>query len=331
MNFLKGFQERIFSVAKGEFEALALELYEFQRRNNPVYKSYLQQLGIMAQPVTDYKKIPFLPIEFFKHHRVTTGEWQEQCIFQSSGTTDQVSSKKYVQDTGFYDSVAIRIFESLYGPLSGYHILALLPSYLERGNSSLVYMVDSFIKASGSEHSGFYLSNYAALAKKLGHLATGNRKVLLIGVTYALLDLVENFEVNTGANNLMVMETGGMKGRRKEMIREELHDILCAGFGLEEIHSEYGMTELTSQAYAGEKGKFRLPPWVRVRVRDINDPFDVLPGGRTGGLNIIDLANVATCAFIETRDLGKLNPDGTVEVLGRFDNSEMRGCNLLVG
>ena len=331
MNFLKSFKERIFSTSELEFESLALELFKYQSRNNLIYREYLQRLGKVPETISDFEEIPFLPIEFFKYHRVTTGEWQEQAIFQSSGTTGQVSSKNYVEDLQFYEKVATRIFETLYGPLEGYHILALLPSYLERGNSSLVYMVNGFIRATASRHSGFYLANFNELADQLNHLIQGTKKVLLIGVTYALLDLVENFEIDTTHANLIVMETGGMKGRRREMIREELHQTLSGGFRLDTIHSEYGMTELTSQAYALEKGKFQLPPWLRVKIRDINDPFSTLPHGRTGGINLIDLANVATCAFIETRDLGKRNADGTFEVLGRFDNSEVRGCNLLVG
>ena len=330
MNFLKSFKERIFSICDREFEGFALELFDYQSQHNLVYRDYLRRLGVVPKTIGSVDKIPFLPIEFFKYHRVVTGGWQERGIFRSSGTTGQVSSKNYVEDPQFYKKVSARIFEKLYGSLRNYQILALLPSYLERGNSSLVYMVDSFIKASASEHSGFYLSNYEELVDTLNHLTKGTKKVLLIGVTYALLDLVENFEINTDNNNLIVMETGGMKGRRKEMIRQELHQSLSKGFKIETIHAEYGMTELNSQAYALEKGKFQTSPWLRIKIRDVNDPFEMLPPGRSGGINIMDLSNIATCAFIETRDLGKLNADGTFEVLGRFDNSEIRGCNLLV-
>ena len=330
MNVLKSFKERIFSIREGEFEDMALELFEFQSEYNPIYKEYLKQLGIVRKSVNEISRIPFLPIEFFKYHRITTGVWQEEGIFQSSGTTGQLSSKNYTEDLKYYKRVASDIFERLYGPLHDYHILALLPSYLERGNSSLVYMVEGFIKASASRDSGFYLANYEELVTKLNSLSQGPKKVLLIGVTYALLDLVENFRINPANTELIVMETGGMKGRRKEMIREELHEILAKGFGLNTIHSEYGMTELNSQAYALENGKFQLPIWLDVVIRDTNDPFATVSEGRSGGINIIDLSNVTTCAFIETRDLGKRNEDGTFEVLGRFDNSELRGCNLLV-
>lgn len=331
MNFLKSFKERIFYVNDENFETMALELFEFQRSHNPIYKSYLENLGVVSSAIDRIDKVPFLPIEFFKYHRVTTGSWQEQGIFQSSGTTGQISSKNYMEDLEFYKKVSKNAFEAMYGPLSDYHILALLPSYLERGNSSLVYMVDCFIKASASEYSGFYLSNYDELVDKLNHLNKNPKKVLLIGVTYALLDLVENFQLDPGDNNLLVMETGGMKGRRREMIREELHKKLSKGFNLDTIHSEYGMTELHSQGYASQMGSFQTAPWMRVKIREINDPFSFVPNGSTGGINIIDLANVSTCAFIETSDLGRQNENGTFEVLGRFDNSEMRGCNLMVG
>ena len=331
MNFLKSFKERIFYINDENFETMALELFEFQRRHNPIYKSYLERLGVVSRAIDSIDKIPFLPIEFFKYHRVTTGSWQERGIFQSSGTTGQISSKNYVEDLEFYKKVSTYVFEAMYGPLSDYHILALLPSYLERGNSSLVYMVDCFIKASASKYSGFYLSNYSELVDKLNYLNKNPKKVLLIGVTYALLDLVEGFQLDSGDNNLLVMETGGMKGRRREMIREELHKKLSEGFNLDTIHSEYGMTEVHSQGYARQMGRFQTAPWMRVKIREINDPFSFVHSDSTGGINIIDLANVTTCAFIETRDLGRQNEDGTFEVMGRFDNSEMRGCNLMVG
>ncbi len=330
MNFLKSFKDRIFSIQECEFEALAMELFNFQSQNNAVYSKYLQKLGVIPETVSSCDEIPFLPIEFFKQHRVVSGEWQEQGIFMSSGTTGQIASKNYIEDLEYYKKVSRSIFESFYGPIDHYHILALLPSYLERGNSSLVYMVDNFIDISLSAYSGFYLSNYKQLVDKLNELTVNTKKVLLIGVTYALLDLVEGFQFDSGNDNLIVMETGGMKGRRKEMIRTQLHKTLSEGFKLHSIHSEYGMTELNSQAYALAEGKFQTPPWMEIKIRDINDPFQVLPAGHSGGINIIDLSNVATCAFIETKDLGRQNTDHTFEVLGRFDNTEMRGCNLLI-
>ena len=330
MNFLKSFKDRIFSIRENEFETLAMELFHYQSRNNSVYNNYLQKLGVAPETVSCCDEIPYLPVEFFKQHRVVSGKWQEQGIFMSSGTTGQIASKNYIEDMEHYKKVSKHIFESFYGPIDHYHILALLPSYLERGNSSLVYMVDNFINLSLSAYSGFYLSNYKQLADKINELVTNTKKVLLIGVTYALLDLVESFQFDSNNDNLIVMETGGMKGRRKEMIRTQLHEALSKGFRLSSIHSEYGMTELNSQAYALEGGKFQTPPWMKISIRDINDPFHLLPSGHSGGINIIDLSNVSTCAFIETKDLGRQNVDHTFEVLGRFDNTEMRGCNLLI-
>ncbi|MDN5201391.1 acyl transferase [Fulvivirgaceae bacterium BMA10] len=328
MKFLKSFKEKIFSVNKNNFEFFALELFRFQARNNPVYKQYLDLLNVSVEKIRSLREIPFLPIDFFKRHKIITGGSDDTLIFESSGTTSQSTSKNYIQDLHFYEETSRVNFENIYGTLKDYHILALLPSYLERNNSSLVYMVDHFIKKTGSKYSGFYLHNQEELIETIGILNKSNRKILLLGVSFALLDLAENYKLDL--SNVVVMETGGMKGRRKEMIREELHALLKSSFGTKQIHSEYGMTELTSQAYAPEHGKFLTPNWMRVILRDINDPFDLAQTKKNGGINVIDLGNVHSCAFIETQDIGVINNDNTFEILGRFDNSDVRGCNLMV-
>ena len=291
-----------------------------------MYRGFITQLGRPA-PVS-VEEIPFLPISFFKNHVVRTGEWTPETVFESSGTTGVVTSRHFVRDPALYKDHALRIFESFYGSITGFHVLALLPSYLERQGSSLVMMADHFIRESQSPHSGFYLNNLDDLSAKLRLLRAGSRKVLVLGVTFALLDLAERFPMDL--NHCIIMETGGMKGRRKEIIRDELHEILRNAFNVPEIHSEYGMTELLSQAYSMGAGKFRLPPALKVIIRDINDPARQELPGRTGGINIIDFANIYSCAFVETEDLGRLTQDGYLEVLGRMDNTDVRGCNLLV-
>ena len=321
---------------QAEFLEAALSVFRWQAANNEVYGKYLKGLGIVAQNITKLNEIPFLPIEFFKSHRIISGEAKTTGIeiFTSSGTTGSVQSKHYVADISVYEKSYLKGFELFYGNIQDYCILALLPSYLERDGSSLIYMVDDLIKKSNHAESGFYLNNYDELIFKLNSLEANSQKTLLIGVTYALLDLTEQFPLNKGGQGdlkrITIMETGGMKGKRKEMVREELHASLCQGFGVDAIHSEYGMTELLSQAYSKGNGIFNCPPWMKIMIRDTNDPFTFLQENRTGGINVIDLANINSCSFIATQDLGKLHADGSFEVLGRFDNSDIRGCNLLV-
>jgi len=314
-------------VTPETFEELALRIFRFQAEYNDVYKSYLAALGRNPQTVDSLQKIPFLPISFFKTRRVVTGNGKGR-IFESSGTTGMTTSRHEVFDLSLYDELSVRIFEEYYGPLKDFHILALLPSYLERGNSSLVYMVRHFMEISGSEFSGFYLDDFTALNRQLAEISRldDGRRVLLIGVTFALLDWADSLPGQLP--ELVIMETGGMKGRRKELLREEVHQILKSKLGTEAIHSEYGMTELVSQAYSQGNGLFRCTGSLQVMIRDITDPFSYLGEGRTGGVNVIDLGNLDSCAFIETSDLGRIR-DGYFEIMGRLDNSDVRGCNLL--
>ena len=344
------FKQKVLQLIPEEFDALALEIFQYQAEHNLVYKKYLRHLHIQVNTIDTIKKIPFLPIEFFKTQNVISGEDKTRITFESSGTTGQNTSQHHVQDPEFYLRIAEQIFEKFYGKLSDFRIFALLPSYLERTNSSLIYMVDHFIKKSGNPNSGFYLDDYKALAKALGGDETkkkGNGRnqtsnILLIGVTFGLLDFAESdidlsFLQNT--DNLIVMETGGMKGRRKELLREEVHEILTKAFHVKTIHSEYGMTELLSQGYSKGEGVFELPVSIKIILRDINDPFHYITNSRSGGINIIDLANVDSCCFVETKDLGSwitenreqsLDNYRKFSILGRFDNSDIRGCNLMV-
>jgi phenylacetate-coenzyme A ligase PaaK-like adenylate-forming protein len=318
--------DRIFGIqSAGEFEALALETFALQYRHVSVYKEFCEHLGKHPSQVKGLLEIPFLPIDFFKSHKVLSGELQPEIVFRSSGTTGSTRSQHYVADLGLYRESFTRGFEHFYGKPSDYCIVALLPSYRERSDASLSYMVGELIAQSTHPESGFY--NPGETGALLERLAESQTKLLLIGVTFALLDLVEK-PLKT-IPNAIVMETGGMKGRRKEMVRAELHSILSKGFGLQEIHSEYGMTELLSQAYSSGQGLFRCPPWMQVRIRDTEDPLSPMETGRTGGVDIIDLANQHSCAFIATQDLGKSYANGTFEILGRFDHSDIRGCNLM--
>ena len=310
-----------------ELGPLALEIFRFQYRENAIYRSFCSHLGVAPEEISSMDDIPFLPIQFFKSHRVCSGTFTPELIFSSSGTTGQVASKHYVAKKEIYEASFSYTFRQFYGSPQRYCVLALLPSYLEREGSSLVYMVNSLIKASEHPESGFYLHDHETLAKKLQTLDSLGTPVLLIGVSFALLDLVEKHSFQL--NNTLVMETGGMKGRKKEMIREELHEVLKRGFGVAHIHSEYGMTELLSQAYSQGDGLFSSPPWMKVLIRDTEDPLNLLSAGKTGGVNIIDLANLYSCSFIATQDLGKLHPGGDFEILGRFDHSDIRGCNLM--
>jgi len=320
---------KIFEIStQQEFESIALDIFRFQIEKNPVYRDFCEYLGRTKNKVTSFKEIPFLPIHFFKSKKVVSSKNIEQSIFSSSGTTGQVTSKHYVTDIALYEKSYLKGFKSFYGNVSDYCILALLPSYLERSGSSLIYMVDDLIKKSNHPDSGFYLDEIDVLIEKLLRLDSQGKKVLLIGVSFALLDLVEKHQLNL--KNTIVMETGGMKGRRKELIREELHDILKKGFGTKTIHSEYGMTELLSQAYSQGNGIFKTPPWMKILIRDTEDPLTLQEIGKTGGVNVIDLANINSCSFIATQDLGKKYNDESFEILGRFDNSDIRGCNLMV-
>ncbi len=294
-----------------------------------MYGDFVNALGVDAKTVNRISQIPFLPIRFFKDKLVTTGTFSPNVVFTSSGTTGQIPSKHAVKNVTVYEQSFFNAFERSYGPVDSYCVLALLPSYLERSGSSLVYMVNALIRKSNHRASDFYLHNQDELVSRLRQLAESGTKTLLIGVSFALLELVEKLPGDFLHPNLIVMETGGMKGRRKELIREELHSILQEAFHTKAIHSEYGMTELLSQAYAVKGGLYTPPPWMKVLVRDNTDPLAIIAHEQTGGLNIIDLANQDSCAFIATEDLGKTHADGTFEVLGRFDTAEIRGCNLM--
>jgi phenylacetate-coenzyme A ligase PaaK-like adenylate-forming protein len=318
---------KIFEINSDKsFNEIALEIFHFQYGNNPFYNQYLNLNNIRIKEIDHYKKIPFLPIELFKSHKVICRDTEPEKIFLSSGTSGTEASKHYVSDLGLYEKSFLTCFKKFYGNPDQYLILVLLPSYLEQTGSSLVYMVEKLIKLSKNSGSGFYLRNYENLAKTLEWKA--NQKILLIGVTFALLEFAERYEILV--TNGIIMETGGMKGRRKEIIREELHRVLCSKFHTDKIHSEYGMTELLSQAYSRGDGIFKTPPWMKVLIRDTNDPKSLLGDNKSGGINIIDLANLYSCSFIATQDLGKTNLDGSFEVLGRFDNSDIRGCNLMI-
>lgn len=323
-------QEKIFSDEKFNFEEIALSLFEFQYFNNPIYRQFTDYLHIDFKKVQSISQIPFLPIDFFKTHSVITQNASIEKIFESSGTTGQITSKHLVADVSLYEQSFINGFDLFYGKATDWIILALLPSYLERNTSSLVYMVDDLIKKTNSEHSGFYLNNLQELAEKIVYLKENrnNKKILLIGVTFALLDFAEQFPMNL--SEVVIMETGGMKGRRKEMMREEVHAILKQNFNVFHIHSEYGMTELLSQGYSAGEGIFKTPPWLKILKRDIYNPLQVSANIGRGALNVIDLANIYSCAFIATQDLVNITSDTTFEIIGRTDNSDIRGCNLMV-
>lgn len=311
-----------------QFKDFALEIFRYQAENCMVYREFLNHLKIEIQKIDELEKIPFLPIEFFKSHDVLSSKGKVEQIFLSSGTTGGDQSRHLVTDLSRYRESFTRGFERFYDKIEGYVVLGLLPNYLERSGSSLVYMVQHLIERSPFTESGFYLHNLKELSNSLEDLDRGEKKILLIGVTYALLDLAEIKNLNL--KNVVVMETGGMKGRRKEMVRKEVHDILRRGFGVKEIHSEYGMTELLSQAYSKGHGIFETPPWMKVFIRDTEDPLSLVANGKTGGVNIIDLANVESCSFIATQDLGRKTDDNKFEILGRFDHSDIRGCNLMI-
>ena len=322
-------QQDIFTIQSNkQFEKIVLKVFRFQYENNSVYREFCELLKVEQGSVKSILEIPFLPIQFYKTHHVVSNNDAIQETFTSSGTTGTSSSKHLVSDITLYEESYRKAFSQFYGNIEDYAVLALLPSYLDREGSSLIYMVNDLIVSSKNENSNFYLNNYSELISKLKQLDESGQNVLLIGVTYALLDLIElqKFDLK----NTIIMETGGMKGKRKEIIREELHAILCEGFGVSSIHSEYGMTELLSQAYSLGNGIFECPNWMQVYIRDTEDALNYLENTKTGGINVIDLANINSCSFIATQDLGKKYNNNSFEVLGRFDNSDIRGCNLLV-
>lgn len=319
----------IFQIAsKKEFEKTTLKVFRHQYDNNSVYQDFCNLLKKDKTNVKSIQDIPFLPIQFFKSHDVLSSTEPIQTTFTSSGTTGMSTSRHLITDLQYYEESFRLGFSQFYGNIEDYVVLALLPSYLEREGSSLIYMVEDLIQASNQPDSGFYLNNYNELIEKLVTLDRQGQNIILIGVTYALLDLIETQDFSL--KNTIIMETGGMKGRRKEIIREELHDILCKGFGVSKIHSEYGMTELLSQAYSLGDGVFECPPWMDILIRDTEDALSYIAYGKTGGINVIDLANINSCSFIATQDLGKKYTNQSFEVLGRFDNSDIRGCNLMV-
>ncbi len=328
METFESFNSQLYTVNEGSFANIALNTFTFHASSNPVYKAYLDNLGIEASHVAKLEEIPFMPISFFKNHTIKSGAWNDDTIFTSSGTTGQQTSVHHIHSLNFYLQHAEHCFQHAFGNLHDYHFLALLPSYLERSNSSLVAMLEYFIKKSNSSYSGFYLHDIPNLLKDVEKLRYDSRKTILWGVSFALLDLAE--KQRPDLSHCLVFETGGMKGRRREIIRQELHEILAKGLNVKKIFSEYGMTELLSQAYTNGADRFYPPQWMKIVGRDITDPLQKGLLDQTCGINVIDLANFHSMAFIETEDLGKVYPDGSFEILGRMDNSDIRGCNLLV-
>jgi phenylacetate-coenzyme A ligase PaaK-like adenylate-forming protein len=321
----------IFNIAnQKQFQKFALQIFRFQYENNDVYKNFCDLLKINPSSVKTLQQIPFLPIQFFKTHKILSSAQAVQTIFTSSGTTGSQTSQHFVTDVLLYEQSYLKAFSNFYGNIEDYVFLALLPSYQERSGSSLIHMVNDLVEKTNNPNSGFFLYNHDDLILKVQELNATNQNIILIGVTFALLDLIESNNLKDVFKNVIIMETGGMKGRRTEMIRQELHEKLNNGFGTTAIHSEYGMTELLTQAYSLGNGIFECPNWMQINIRDTEDALTYLPNGKTGGINVIDLANINSCAFIATQDLGKKRSDNTFEVLGRFDNSDIRGCNLMV-
>ncbi|QTD36534.1 acyl transferase [Polaribacter batillariae] len=322
-------EKDIFNIQNLEdFNKITLEVFKHQFNNNKVYRSFCDLLYVHPSSVSKVEEIPFLPIQFFKSRKVIASLEKVEAIFTSSGTTGSITSKHFVTDINLYKNSYLKGFHHFYGNIEDYAVLALLPNYLERKGSSLIFMIDDLIRKSKNVESGFYLNNIEELAEKLKELDKKGQKTLLIGVSFALLDLIEQQQFNL--KNTIIMETGGMKGRRKELIREELHQLLKNGFGVAKIHSEYGMTELLSQAYSKGNGIFETPPWMKILTRETEDALTINSVGKNGGINVIDLANYNSCSFIATQDLGKVYENGTFEIIGRFDNSDIRGCNLMV-
>jgi phenylacetate-coenzyme A ligase PaaK-like adenylate-forming protein len=328
LNNFNSFRSKIYEVNDASFADIALELFQYQSLHNPLYHDFLSNLSVDPSGVKQLNDIPFLPVSFFKRHAIQSGSWNPAVIFSSSGTTGSEQSRHLVRDLEFYLQHSQRCFEERFGSIREYHFLALLPSYLERNDSSLIYMIRHFIDASASSHSGFYLNNLEELVRKVELLRSDRRKVIVWGVTFALLDLAERFPADF--SHCLLFETGGMKGRRKELTRAEFYEILQTRLQAKAIYSEYGMTELMSQAYTNGSMGFRNPPWMRVLGRDLSDPMEKGIVNETAGMNIIDLANWHSIAFLETEDLGKVSPNGEFEILGRIDNSDVRGCNLMV-
>lgn len=329
---LNDIEKDIFQIEnESQFEHLALKVFSFQYQENAVYREYCDLVKRTPENVKQLTDIPFLPIELFKSHTIITGSHDYELLFQSSGTTGQERSRHFLKKTSLYRTSFLQGFRRFYGEPENFCILALLPNYMENKHSSLIFMVNELIQQTGHQKSGFYLDNLEELANNLIKLKNQQTKVLLLGVSYALLDLAEQFPMDL--SNVTIMETGGMKGRREELTREELHGILMKHFQAERIHSEYGMAELLSQAYSKGGGLFETPPWMKILLREYNDPFCVQSAAdqeNHGGINVVDLANLYSCSFIETKDIGKTYPDGRFEVLGRFDYSDIRGCNLMI-
>ena len=326
----------IFAInGKKQFEKMALKIFRLQYENNLVYQQFCDLRRINVSAIKTLDKIPFLPIQFFKSHEVVSNDNEIQETFTSSGTTGAITSQHLVTDIALYEESYRQGFATFYGNIEDYVILALLPSYLDRSGSSLIYMFKDLINLTNNDDSGFYLNNQQELLNKLETLKNGDKTVLLLGVTYALLDLIEfaktnKIDLKNLTANCIIMETGGMKGKRKEMIREDLHQELCNGFGVSRIHSEYGMTELLSQAYSLGDGIFECPQQMQILIRDTEDALSYVQNGKTGGINVIDLANINSCSFIATQDLGRKYDNNSFEILGRFDNSDIRGCNLMI-
>ncbi|HEY0652723.1 MAG TPA: acyl transferase [Chryseosolibacter sp.] len=328
METFKSFESQLYSVNENSFDDIALSLFRFQAQNNAVYAKYIRNLAIEVDKIRTVSTLPYLPISFFKTQTIKTGNWNEEATFASSGTTGAATSRHRIRDLQFYLDHSVKCFEHFFGEITNYHFLALLPSYLERADSSLVAMMDHFIKKSGSGYSGFYLHDVDRLLNDLKMLTNDSKKVILWGVSFALLDLAERYSPDL--SHCIVFETGGMKGRRKELTREELHGILTKHLNVNKIYSEYGMTELLSQAYSKGESLFFCPPWMKIVGRDLTDPLEKGLQNQTCGINVIDLANWHSVSFIETEDMGKCYENGAFEVLGRLDNSEVRGCNLMV-
>jgi phenylacetate-coenzyme A ligase PaaK-like adenylate-forming protein len=327
MSFRENFIAELYKINESNFNIKALDLFNYQYFNNPVYNRYANLIKKTPESVKNIIDIPFLPVSLYKTEKILTGNATISRCFYSSGTTDKTArSKHYVTDLKLYEDVFTEIFRQQYGDPSDYIILALLPSYEENKDSSLLYMVNALIKMTGSDASGFLSNDHEIFLKNLPTYRTSKKKLLVIGVAHALIELAEKFKPDL--SGFIVMETGGMKGRRAEMVKSEMHGYLKSAFNIATVHSEYGMTELLSQAYSKENGIFECPSWMKVLIRQVSDPFDIRKEGR-GAINVVDLANIDSCAFIEIEDLANLQPSGKFEILGRMDNSEIRGCNLL--
>lgn len=324
MDFINSFKNNFFQITAETFYDAVFNLFQYQAKNNPVYGNYLAALQIQPHSISVLEDIPFMPISFFRDFQVKTGQFKEEITFLSSGTTASIRSSHPVADLSWYKLISEEGFNRFYGPLSDYSFLAYLPSYLDNPNSSLIFMIRHFMEQAGNFSA--FVKNEEDLLGKLHEIKGSGKKPVLIGVSYALMDMAEK---GVDLHDVIVFETGGMKGRRKEIIREELHARLCQGLKVPFVHSEYGMTELLSQAWSKGNGIFHSPPWMKVLIREANDPFSIGTANRSGGINIIDLANIHSCAFIETQDLGRVHPDGSFEVQGRMDNAEVRGCSLM--